>query len=203
MTVFLKMKVDTTILKNIIFNIGMNSLKVEYMHWMRYKKKHKRNTLLGKEQIRKFSNIECENSFLSFKVNVLEEKINKASEKPKQNENKCKRNLIPTKVKRCKRIDPLDKPNEPKQILNYLRIQLITVENYKNKYKSIDNFDSSKLCDFEEIKKITIQIKANQIKDFITYGKYLHKLKQKLDVNEKKEIWNKFLKQMVFFFNYV
>jgi hypothetical protein len=40
-------------------------------------------------------------------------------------------------------------------------------------------------CDLKEIKEITIQIKANQSKDSITYGRHLHKLKQRFDANTK------------------
>ena len=92
-------------------------------------------SMLGEEQIRKFSEIECENSFLSFRVEVLEEKVNKALEEetidlPEENK-KRKRDSNPTKKKRCKRIDRLDKSLHEKQILDYLRTQLITVEECK------------------------------------------------------------------------
>jgi hypothetical protein len=112
-------------------------------------KTQEKYSMLGEEQVRKFSEIECENRFLSISVEVLEEIVNKASEEetielPEVNK-KRKRNSIPTKEKHCKRIDPLEKSNDSKQILDYLRTQLITVEKYKNVYKPIDNFDSSKL----------------------------------------------------------
>jgi hypothetical protein len=63
-------------LKIIILNFGKSSLKLEYTLNV-LQEKTQNFFLLGK-QIRKFSEIECENSFLSFRVEVLEEKVNKS-----------------------------------------------------------------------------------------------------------------------------
>jgi hypothetical protein len=64
---------------------------------------------------------------------------------------------------------------------------LITVEEYKNKYKPIDDFDPSVSSDLEEIKKMTRQMKTNKsklFKDSITYGRHIQKLKQTFDASE-------------------
>jgi hypothetical protein len=48
---------------------------------------------------------------------------------------------------------PCHPSNNENENLNYLKTQLITVEEYKNEYKPIDDFDPSVSSDLEEIKK--------------------------------------------------